>query len=118
MRNCYPSTIEFQRIQYGHPKYVALSTDAIIGVVSNYYDITINKMQSKSREQPIARARMIAMYFIYKCIRNASLKSIGKLFNRDHTTVIHAKNTVHDMTFGPDPVWRDEVLHFYELFNL
>ena len=59
------------------------------------------------------------MYFIWKSVKGISLSEIGELFGgRDHTTVIHAKNTVHDLTFGPDPAWQDEVLHFYKLFNL
>ncbi len=71
--------------------------DLIIKTVSEFYNITVNDLKSKSRKQEIVYARQIAMYFA-KEYTKYTLKAIGYHFgNRDHTTVIHALQSVHDL---------------------
>jgi chromosomal replication initiator protein len=73
------------------------SIEKIIEVVSEYYKIPINNIKEKNRRKEVAICRQIAMY-ISKNLTNFSLKTIGLYFGgRDHSTVIHAINTIENM---------------------
>lgn len=74
-----------------------ISIDYIQKVVSGYYGIGIDQMKSKTRKREIVQARQISMFFA-KQMTKASLKNIGMYFGgRDHSTVIHACQTVNDL---------------------
>ncbi|MDN3669986.1 chromosomal replication initiator protein DnaA [Echinicola jeungdonensis] len=71
--------------------------DFIQKTVSDYYGIKLDDLKAKTRKKEIVMARQIAMYFS-KEFTNHSLKSIGYHFGgRDHSTVIHAVQTVNDL---------------------
>tara|TARA_B100000287_G_scaffold410880_1_gene439784 strand:+ start:602 stop:1936 length:1335 start_codon:yes stop_codon:yes gene_type:complete len=66
-------------------------------IVSKFFNISIEEMKDKARKKEIVIARQVAMYFS-KDFTNNSLKSIGFHFGgRDHSTVIHAVQSVNDM---------------------
>ena len=66
-------------------------------IVSKFFGISIEDMKDKARNKEIVIARQVAMYFS-KDFTNNSLKSIGFHFGgRDHSTVIHAVQSVNDM---------------------
>jgi len=63
-------------------------------VVTSYYNLKLEDMDSKKRTQNIAFPRQIAMY-LSRELTNLSLPQIGKNFgDRDHTTVLHAHNKI------------------------
>lgn len=65
--------------------------------VSAYFSISIDALKDKSRKKEIATARQVAMYFA-KEYTDYSLKQIGQYFGgRDHSTVIHAVQSVHNL---------------------
>ncbi|MFY0626873.1 MAG: chromosomal replication initiator protein DnaA [Reichenbachiella sp.] len=65
--------------------------------VSEYFNVSHDDLKAKTRKKEIVIARQIAMYFS-KDYTNHSLKSIGSHFGgRDHSTVIHALQSVNDM---------------------
>ncbi len=71
--------------------------DYIMKFVSEYFSVTIEQMKDKTRKREIVVARQVSMYFA-KEYTNMSLKSIGSNFgNRDHSTVIHAIQSVNDL---------------------
>jgi chromosomal replication initiator protein len=71
--------------------------DFIQKTVSDYFDIKLEDLKAKTRKKEIVTARQVAMYFS-KEFTNHSLKSIGYHFGgRDHSTVIHAVQTVNDL---------------------
>jgi chromosomal replication initiator protein len=71
--------------------------DFIQKTVSEYFDIPLDDLKAKTRKKEIVIARQTAMYFS-KEYTNHSLKSIGYHFGgRDHSTVIHAVQSVNDM---------------------
>ncbi|BDD05075.1 chromosomal replication initiator protein DnaA [Aureibacter tunicatorum] len=74
-----------------------MSIDYIQEVVSEYYNLSPKDLKAKSRKKEYVIARQIAMYFS-KELTQHSLKSIGYHFGgRDHSTVIHAVQSVNDM---------------------
>jgi len=94
-----PISIEVAKeVIYGEksePKQT-LSLELIKNSVSEYYDIPVDIMASKSRKHEIALARQMAIY-LSKLLTNSSLKSIGAEFGgRDHSTVLHSCQTIEN----------------------
>ncbi len=74
-----------------------ITIDSIQEIVSSHMEVDIELMKSKTRRRDIVQARQIAMFFAKEMTRN-SLKAIGSHFGgRDHSTVIHALQTVGDL---------------------
>ena len=76
-----------------------VSIDYIQKVVSDYFQMDVDTLQSKTRKRHIVQARQLAMFFAKKMTK-ASLASIGsKIGHRDHATVLHACKTVDNLAF-------------------
>lgn len=77
-------------------KQVNISIDFINKVVCEHFDVDENKLREKNRKKEVVIARQIAMYLSKKLTRS-SLKTIGLHYGgRDHSTVVHAFNTIED----------------------
>ncbi|SHH30486.1 chromosomal replication initiator protein DnaA [Tepidibacter thalassicus] len=64
--------------------------------VSKYFNIKMEDFNSKKRTRAIAYPRQIAMYLCRE-LTDLSLPKIGEEFGgRDHTTVIHAHDKIHN----------------------
>jgi chromosomal replication initiator protein len=87
---------------------VNVTVENITKIVCSYMNIAENKIRDKTRKKEIVLARQLAMYFS-KELTKSSLKSIGLQFGgRDHSTVIHACNSIEDSLFS-DPSMKDLV---------
>lgn len=90
-------TVEVARkvIQDRGPVQTAeLGIEAIQRHIADHFDLTPELLIGKTRKKEIATPRQIAM-FLAKQLTDSSLKTIGLHFgNRDHSTVIHAIQTV------------------------
>jgi len=75
-----------------------VSIDYIQKVVSDYFQMDVDTLQSKTRKRHIVQARQLAMFFAKKFTK-ASLASIGsQIGKRDHATVLHACKTVNNLS--------------------
>src|SRR5690625_904775 len=75
-----------------------VSIDYIQKVVSDYFQMDVETLQTKTRKRHIVQARQIAMYFSKK-LTKASLARIGsQIRKRDHSTVLHACKTVDNLS--------------------
>lgn len=75
-----------------------LTIEEIQRSVCEYLNVPEELIRAKTRKQEIVNARQIAMY-LCKELTNCSLKTIGLHFGgRDHSTVIHAYQTVEDFS--------------------
>jgi chromosomal replication initiator protein len=75
-----------------------VSIDYIQKVVSDYFQMDVDTLQSKTRKRHIVQARQLAMFFAKK-LTKASLASIGsQIGSRDHATVLHACKTVDNLS--------------------
>ncbi|KJJ84522.1 chromosomal replication initiator protein DnaA [Candidatus Omnitrophus magneticus] len=67
----------------------------IIETVTDYFDITSDSIQAKTRARAIAYPRQIAMY-LCRNLTDHSFPDIGGFFGgRDHTTVLHAYEKIN-----------------------
>ena len=94
-----------------------IDIDYIQNTVANYFKITKEKMKDKIRKKEIVIARQVAMYFS-KDFTNHSLKSIGNHFGgRDHSTVIHAVQSVNDM-IDTNNIFRNNIQDLRKKFHI
>lgn len=67
---------------------ISLNLDYILNIVANHFNLKVEDLKSKKRNQPITNARQIYMYLSRELL-SESLSTIGKIISRDHSTVIH-----------------------------
>lgn len=69
----------------------------VIEIVSNFYNMHFDVLNAPTRKREVVFPRQMCMTLLARYAK-MSLDSIGELFNgKDHTTVIHARNTVKDL---------------------
>ena len=74
---------------------VRVTQDKIFNAVAKKYDVTVEDIKGKRRTREIALARHVCIY-IMRTVTDLSLPSIGKVFDRDHTTVLSSIETIHE----------------------
>ncbi len=85
-----------------------VTIDEIKKKVAEHYGLKTADLESPNRSRSIVRPRQIAM-FLGRALTPRSYPEIGRRFgNRDHTTVMHAVETIQRLT-GMDPAFADEV---------
>lgn len=70
-----------------------VNIDNIKKIVSNHFKIEMNDFVSKKKNQAISWPRQVAMY-LANDLTDMSLPEIGRAFNRDHSTVVHARDQI------------------------
>lgn len=73
-----------------------LTADRIIDCVCKYFSVRREDLLGKKKNKEIVEPRQICMYTICNLL-DMPLLSIGQLFDRDHTTVIHARDKITQM---------------------
>ena len=68
----------------------------IIALVCFDFNVTLEQLLSKCRKREYVLARMFCMKLI-RDITGLSLVETGKVFNRDHSSVIYNINTLKDL---------------------
>ena len=68
--------------------------DAVIGAVTEFYNVRVAELQSKGRQRSIVLPRQVCMYLARKCTHRSLAEIGGFLGGRDHTTVMHAVDTI------------------------
>jgi len=61
--------------------------------VANYYCIPVEQITSNKRSKDTVQPRQVSMYLV-RDLLGYSLPEIGKVFKRDHTTVLHAVDKI------------------------
>lgn len=78
--------------------------DKVLKICTEYYGVNMYK---KTRVRHIVEPRQVAYYFLKKYTR-MSLSSIGKIFNQDHATALHAVKKISGLVLYDKKI-RDEV---------
>ena len=72
---------------------ISVNIDIIKRVVSRHFKLDIEELNSKKKSQSISWPRQIAMFLAHE-MTECSLPEIGRAFDRDHSTVVHARDQV------------------------
>jgi hypothetical protein len=65
----------------------------IIRAVCDHYKLSLTDMLSRRKTKGVIRPRQVAIY-LAKELTLASLPEIGRVFDRDHTTILHAVRAI------------------------
>jgi chromosomal replication initiator protein len=74
----------------------SLTIDDIQKEIEEFYKISHKELIGKSRERKVVYPRQVAMYLCRQLL-DLPHDSIGRKFNRDHSTVMHAVQKIEDM---------------------
>jgi chromosomal replication initiator protein len=89
----------------------------LMEIVTMYYDISLDDLLGKSREQRLAFPRQIAM-FLLRNEAKCSFPAIGDhIGGRDHTTAMHACTKITDLLKKDDQLKRDLSLIREKLYS-
>ena len=77
----------------GGAEPVGVTVDKIFVAVEKKYGVNKSELIGKSRVKEVAQARHVAIYLI-RTITEMSLPTIGKIFNRDHSTVLSSLDSI------------------------
>ncbi len=84
-----------------------VSANEIKKVVGKHFNIHMEDFSSKRKTQSVAWPRQIAMYLATE-LTDLSLPEIGREFNRDHSTVVHARDLIKEK-INTDPFFAAEI---------
>lgn len=88
-------------------KDISVNVNLIKKTVGKHFNIRMEDFNSKRKTQSIAWPRQIAM-FLTTDLTDLSLPEIGREFNRDHSTVVHARDMVQEK-IKTDPFFAAEI---------
>ena len=91
----------------GGAEPVTVTVDKIFAAVYKKYNIKKEEIVSSKRTKEIANARHITVYIIRQ-ITDMSLPNIGKIIERDHSTVMSSLETI-EKRMVQNPVFRTEM---------
>ena len=86
---------------------VSVTVDKIFAAVCTKYGVKREDLTGPKRTKEIAFARHSAIFLI-RSITDMSLPNIGKIFNRDHSTVLSSVSII-EKRLRTDPVFRREL---------
>lgn len=89
------------RIKERDPKLITVAVCEMLGV-------TLDQLKSNTRKRDVVEARYIAMSLIMIANPELTLKEVGAMFNRDHSTVVYARDTYNKLMEG-DKAFQDKV---------
>ena len=81
----------------GNGQLSRVSPNELIAAVSKYFSIGKKALLGTSRARPVARPRQILMYLLRTQL-SLPLQEVGRLVERDHTTVMHAVEKITHLT--------------------
>ena len=82
----------------------------LIDAVVTYYDLSLDDILGKSREQRLAFPRQIAMYLLREEAKCSFPAIGGHLGGRDHTTAMHACSKISNLLKNDEQLKRDIAL--------
>jgi len=100
-----PITLSLARelVQEIAPPAPEVTKEFILDLVCRHFKVSREELRSRSRSRRVTFPRQVAMYLCRR-FTDESLQSIGRLFNRDHATVVYALNSIQKKISRPGSV--------------
>jgi len=77
----------------------------IVDTVADFYQVSTVDLLSRSRQQPLAYYRQVAMWTCRTCL-DVPLSTLSAVFDRDHSTILHAFERIKSIRLNPrDPLY-------------
>lgn len=89
----------------------------LVEIVTSYYEVSLEEIMGKSREQRLAFPRQIAMYLLRHEAKCSFPAIGGHIGGRDHTTAMHACSKISDLLRTDEQLKRDLSLLREKLYS-
>ena len=89
------------------------SVDEVITAVCNHYSIGKRIMLGKGRTKTVAYPRHVLMY-ILRIEMKLSLEEVGRVLDRDHTTIMHGVDKISHLASNNEAL-RDDLMRIKQL---
>lgn len=83
-----------------------MESEKVIEMVCAYFGLSLDDINKPSQKRVIVYKRQMIMYFL-AYYTTMTYKEIGRIFGKDHTTVIHAKDLIRDLMETTDKTRND-----------
>ncbi len=94
---------------------IAMTSEKILTKIAEKYEVTVEDIKGTKRTKQIATPRHVAVYMIRE-LTNMSFPQLGKLFDRDHTTILNSYQTVVTK-MKDDPFFEGEIKELLREFQ-
>lgn len=92
------------------------NANRIINEICEFYGLTPAQIKGKCRLRGYIKARFIALYLLRKRT-GLTFKEIGRMFHRDHTSIIYACQTIEDvLSLKYENDYKEEIKKLLEIF--
>lgn len=92
----------------GGAEPINVTVEKIFASVFKKYGVPKDELVGKKRDKEIANARHVTIYLIRK-ITEMSFPNIGKIFGKDHTTIIASHDKIEKRIFT-DPIFQVDIM--------
>jgi chromosomal replication initiation ATPase DnaA len=93
-------------------------SEMLIRIVFDYYNIPLMVRYIKSRKRQYVKTRHVSMFLLHEHFKGkVTLKEIGELFMKDHTTVLHSVKSIQNFLDIKDPEITNEIESLRQLVN-
>ena len=89
-----------------------VTVDRILSIIAQRYSVSVDDLKSRKKSADIVNARHKCVYFIRK-LTDLSTPQIGRIFSRDHTTVLNSIKNV-EFEIESDAVFEREIKELSE----
>ena len=76
---------------------VHTNVQRIIDICCRTWGVTEGQLKSEVRDRKLVEPRQVAQYLISMHTKNIGVERIGKMFNRNHATVLHSIRVVKNL---------------------
>ena len=94
---------------------VGMTSRELVRIVAREYGVSYENLYGRSRIKSLAIPRLVAMY-LCRDVLHLSYPDIGRIFGRDHSSVISACRSILDR-IKADQRMRDQIARLIEIIN-
>lgn len=83
------------KLKFEIESVTSITIGNIVHIVSSCSGVSVSDMEGLSRKSEVVYARYVC-FFLMRKYMSLSLKAIGQVFNRDHSTVVSGLSVIED----------------------
>ena len=95
------------RLHNGSKGTVNVEAQAVIQACCDEFGVTWEQLNSRNQQRPIVQYRQLTMQVMAVVCPYLSLNDCGRLFSRDHSTVLHSRRQARNM-IQLEPFYKDK----------
>lgn len=78
--------------------------------VCRVFEVHPDVLRQKCRREDIVIPRQTIYYLCRKYLSEITVKQLGRMYNQDHATVVHAKKAIKNLIETKDKRWSKQII--------